>query len=511
MAERAPSPSPEPATDTLLRAVINGRDEASAVITATGTIRFANKRFATVLPNAPSLDADEDALLKHLGSRNRTRLLSLLAAPPGPDGDASRFMAFDVPVKGSQGPGSIIWLEATALPKPDQAGVLPDWLITLRPEAAAPAAIMSAHGSDVAGLISARGRIQSLSRSAARILRCDASVLIGDSLVSIAVADDRDALQAAVDQATKQSEIVETRFRLAWSGTEDRHIQLTVYPDTNGWGDPDDLAIIMTDVTVLIALEHERDRAVSDAQKASQTKSRFLAGMSHELRTPLNAIIGFSGILQAEMFGPLGSERYRDYAHLIGDSGTVLLELISDILDLARIESGRYMLRLEDIDLAGLVEECARPWLERAKAKNLLVEIALPPGRPHLKGDKMALSQILTNLLSNAVKYSEDGGRITVAVEDEAGGYLTVHVMDTGVGIPPDMVPKLGRPFEQVVAENSMHGGSNGIGLALVNALVGLHKGRWRIESVPGEGTTVSVTVPKKQAGAKEPADREAA
>ncbi|MEJ0097824.1 MAG: HAMP domain-containing sensor histidine kinase [Bauldia sp.] len=188
----------------------------------------------------------------------------------------------------------------------------------------------------------------------------------------------------------------------------------------------------------------EKDRA----EAANRTKSEFLANISHELRTPLNAVIGFSEIMESGMFGPLGSPKYVEYCQDIHQSGTYLLGVINDVLDMSRIEAGRMLLHPEELVLDDLVEESIRVVSTMAAAQQ--IEVISEAGRNlRMRGDRRALTQIMLNLLSNAVKFTPAGGRIRVRAR-AVGGAITFSVADTGIGIPREALGKLGRPFEQV-------------------------------------------------------------
>ena len=167
------------------------------------------------------------------------------------------------------------------------------------------------------------------------------------------------------------------------------------------------------------------------AVKANHMKSMFLATMSHELRTPLNAVIGFSQILEAETFGPLGNKRYREYAGIIEKAGQHLLDLINDILDMSKIEAGKYELHREEIDCNAIIEDCAGIISVRAREQRIAIVKDLPPRRIGFNADPRAIKQVLLNLLSNAVKFTPAGGRVTIRMREQSG-LLTLVVVDTG-------------------------------------------------------------------------------
>jgi signal transduction histidine kinase len=237
-------------------------------------------------------------------------------------------------------------------------------------------------------------------------------------------------------------------------------------------------------------------RARDEAQMASRTKSEFLATISHELRTPLNAIIGFSEVMKEELFGPMGQERYRDYARDVHESGRHLLAVINDILDMAKIESGRLDLHEETIALPALAHDCARLMHERAQQTSLSLELALASDLPLLRGDPIKLKQILLNLLSNAVKFTPAGGRIELSGRLTEDGGVALAVADTGTGMRPEDIPLALQPFRQVDTVLSRRHAGTGLGLPLSKALVELHGGQLAIESRLGQGTTVKVLLP---------------
>jgi two-component system cell cycle sensor histidine kinase PleC len=245
----------------------------------------------------------------------------------------------------------------------------------------------------------------------------------------------------------------------------------------------------------LVDLARKYEAEKNRAEEANQTKSKFLANMSHELRTPLNAIIGFSEIMGSEMFGTLGSGKYQEYCQDILTSGRYLLEVINDILDMSKIEAGRMKLDLETLDLEQTLAESLRVVSGRAEAKNLSLNADIV-GNLMVTADRRALKQIAINLLSNAVKFTPDGGRITVrsrALTDS----VVLMIADTGIGITPQSLMKLGRPFEQVESQLTKTYHGSGLGLAIAKSLARLHGGSMRLRSKIGGGTVVYVSLPR--------------
>jgi cell cycle sensor histidine kinase DivJ len=251
---------------------------------------------------------------------------------------------------------------------------------------------------------------------------------------------------------------------------------------------------VTRDISAHKRQEMEIIAARDQAETANRAKSRFLANMSHELRTPLNAIIGFSDMMRQEMFGRLGHAKYKEYSGLINEAGQHLLELISDILDMSKIEAGKYELSLEPVNLRELISKCLSTVKLTADKAGVILQEDLEPSLHLLMADKRALKQILLNLLSNAIKFTPTGGYVTVLIRRH-NDMVRLAVIDTGVGIPDEALTRIGRPFEQATGDYVQTGGT-GLGLAVVKALAGLHNGRVDVESAVGDGTTVSVWLP---------------
>ncbi|MGJ3230297.1 MAG: sensor histidine kinase [Oceanicaulis sp.] len=237
-------------------------------------------------------------------------------------------------------------------------------------------------------------------------------------------------------------------------------------------------------------LKAERDAAIA----ANRSKSEFLAAVSHELRTPLNAIIGFSDVMKQRLFGPLPA-RYAEYGDLIHESGEHLLELIGDVLDMSKIEADRYELALDDFDARDVVDICTKMMRLRAEAQGLALYCETGDTAIPVSADRKALRQILLNLLSNAVKFTPAGGAVVAMVRAQDGD-LVVAVGDSGVGVAPDELDRLGRPYAQSQSGRDSAERGTGLGLSLVRALAELHGGTMSVQSAPGEGTTVTVRMP---------------
>ena len=263
---------------------------------------------------------------------------------------------------------------------------------------------------------------------------------------------------------------------------------------------PERIAAIIRDNGEIAALRAALAGSAEKAASIDIAKSRFLAAVSHELRTPLNAIIGFSDMLMHEMFGRFNDPRQKEYVGLVRESGHHLLAVVNTILDVSRIESGTYATEPELFRFADAVEMCASMMRLQAEEKRLDFTTDVPADIGHIHADRRAVQQILINLVSNAIKFTPDGGKVAVGA-NRIGSRVHFWVSDTGIGISPDDLPRLGKPFMQIQTDYTRQFEGTGLGLSLVKGLVALHDGTMAIESEAGAGTIVTISLPVDAGG----------
>ncbi len=341
-----------------------------------------------------------------------------------------------------------------------------------------------------------------------RVLGVRPDTIRGDGLFRMIHVADRPAYLTAVSDAVRRGLTSEVEFRLRLDTPEGRGRWLWLEMRCRPLGDADPLgggarAVAVTrDVTERKAQEAELLRAREAAEEASHAKTRFLANVSHELRTPLNAIIGFSEMLAAEVFGPLADTRQREYVTLIHESGSHLLQVVNDILDMSKIESGTFDVVPEPFDMTNLVDGVRQLMTHQADERGLTLRLAGDFDLPEVVADRRACKQILINLLSNAVKFTDRGGSVSLGARRD-GDFVEMFVRDTGIGIAEKDLRRLGTPFVQADCGYDRRHEGTGLGLSVVKGLADLHGGTMRIESRLGEGTCVTVRLPIDGDGAK--------
>ncbi len=256
----------------------------------------------------------------------------------------------------------------------------------------------------------------------------------------------------------------------------------------------------LSDVSEMEVLRREMARKAAEAESATEAKSRFLAAVSHELRTPLNAILGFSDILAGEYFGKLENDRQREYVKLIRQSGGHLLSVVNTMLDMSKLEAGRYELMMEPFRISDVIASCEGMLGLQAKQKGLTLTSRIQRDLGEIVADQRAVQQVLINLANNAIKFTESGGVVVIdaSMQDDM---LKLTVSDTGIGIAADKIEFLGQPFMQVQNDYTRRYEGTGLGLSLVKGLVELHGGRLAITSKQGEGTVVTILLPADGSG----------
>jgi cell cycle sensor histidine kinase DivJ len=361
--------------------------------------------------------------------------------------------------------------------------------------------LLAENATDLITAHDERGRVAFASPAAVELAGEPAQKLLGDGLFERVHVADRPAYMTALSRALADNGTMTVEFRLrratsaetpgyAWVEMRCRPLRPSEQaPERPG------IVAVTRDISERKAQEAELTRMRDDAESISRAKTQFLANMSHELRTPLNAVIGFSEILNRELYGALGEARYRDYARLIHESGEHLLAVVNDILDMSKLEAGKFKIVKEPFEVAGLVKSCCEIMRHAAEQRQLSLIMDIAPGLPELPADKRACKQMLINVIANAIKFTDPGGYVRVSARARAGN-VELSVADNGIGIAEADLPKLGNPFVQASnSYNRSHDGA-GLGLSVVKGLARLHGGRVELASALGKGTTVTILLP---------------
>jgi cell cycle sensor histidine kinase DivJ len=338
----------------------------------------------------------------------------------------------------------------------------------------------------------ADGRIRFASPASRALVGCAPAELEGLPPAALVHPEDLSAMQAAFMDAAYMHRAGAAEVRLKHRDKGYVWAEIRYRPAENAEGD---IVAVTRDISERKRHEGALIEARDAAESASRAKSAFLANMSHELRTPLNAIIGFSEVMTRELFGPVGSPRYLEYVRLIHESGGHLLELINSVLDMSKIEAGKFELYEELFDLEEVAASALRFASPAAERGGVALKLAITPAARRIFADKRAVKQMLINLITNGVKFTPRGGDVRVAARVGSTG-LEIAVADSGTGIAKADLEKLGRPFEQVEGAHTRAKEGTGLGLALVKSLVAMHGGEMVLSSVLGEGTIVTLRLP---------------
>jgi cell cycle sensor histidine kinase DivJ len=347
-----------------------------------------------------------------------------------------------------------------------------------------------------------KGRVVFASPAAQQLFGEAAQKITGDGLFERVHVADRPAYLTALSRSLANNEPMAVEFRVRRAGPAEtaRFVwaEMRCRPLRGAEDEPLDrpgIVAITRDISERKAQETELMRTRDEAESASRAKTQFLANMSHELRTPLNAVIGFSEILNRELFGSLGEARYRDYARLIHESGEHLLNVVNEILDMSKIEAGKFKIVKEPFEVPSLVKSCCDLMRHTAEQRSLSLIMDVAPDIPELPADKRACKQMLLNVISNAIKFTDPGGWVRVSARRN-GGNVELIVADNGIGIAEQDLPKLGKPFVQANNSYDRSYDGAGLGLSVVKGLARLHGGRLELASVLGEGTIVTIILP---------------
>lgn len=323
---------------------------------------------------------------------------------------------------------------------------------------------------------------------------CDFTPSI-ETLVKYLYRRDIGRTMQAFQRAMIEKRDYEMEFSIHRPSGESRYIKCLGRCRLDADGEVTSLFGIMQDITEQVEHEYALKAAKESVEQAYNAKSQFLANMSHELRTPLNAIIGFSEMIQRQLLGPIGTEKYLDYINGIRESGEHLLDLISDILDMSKIEAGKYELVCEEVNIHKVIQLSTHMMEGRALDNGVKIKTLLKGEELKFTADRRAITQVLLNLLSNAVKFSKDNGQVSVSCE-KLKKRVKITVSDNGIGIPAMKLNTITNPFEQVSNQYTREHEGSGLGLAITKELIELHKGSLKIESEVGVGTTVTIYLP---------------
>ncbi len=346
-----------------------------------------------------------------------------------------------------------------------------------------------------------KGRVVFASHAAQSLFGEQVQKILGDGLFERVHVADRPAYLTALSRSLANNEAMAVEFRVRRAGGSDasRYVWVEMrcrpMPSSGDAKDRAGIVAVTRDISDRKAQEAELLKTRDEAESASRAKTQFLANMSHELRTPLNAVIGFSEILNRELFGTLGEARYRDYARLIHESGEHLLNMVNDILDMSRIEAGKFKIVKEPFNVGALVKSCCDIMRHTAEQRSLSLIVDIEPGILELPADKRACKQMLLNVISNAIKFTDPGGWVRVSAK-VVGRSVALAVADNGIGIAEADLPKLGNPFVQANNSYDRSYDGAGLGLSVVKGLAKLHDGKLELVSTLGSGTTATILLP---------------
>ncbi len=424
------------------------------------------------------------------------------------DGEALDVDAHLQTIDWDGGPATLITLRRHRAPAPRAQAVeagqsLQASLSRAREEARELRASLDASAEAIA-LLTSDGRIDSVNKTFGDLLEADAAALVGQEFVALVAEDDARLVTErlrrvrSIEDAGAPTD--DARIRIKSRRGALTPVQLTIR--RFGAGPEGKFRAVLRDLAPLQRSLDEIEAARAEAERASAAKSDFLARVSHEIRTPLNAIIGFAEVMMQERFGPIGSQRYKEYLKDVHTSGSHVLSLVNDLLDLAKIEAGKAELAFDRVDANAIIGECVSIMQVQANQERVIMRLSLAPRLPRIRADERSLRQILLNLLSNAVKFNEAGGQVIVSSALTEAGFVVIRVKDTGLGMSDEDVRIALEPFKQLDTSRKAQG--TGLGLPVTKALIEANHASFTIKSRKNEGTLVEVAFPPPQVLAAE-------
>lgn len=345
-------------------------------------------------------------------------------------------------------------------------------------------------------VIDAETRVMSLNRSAEALFGVEAADILGRSFTELLAPESRKAVLDYVEGLTKNGVASVLNDGREMIGRTPGGGLIPLFVTMGRLGESGKLCAVLRDITQWKNAEDELITARRAAEVASQQKSEFLAKISHEIRTPLNAVIGFSEVMLEERFGPIGNERYREYLKDIRLSGSHLMSLINDLLDLSKIEAGKVDLAFAAVPVNEIMQECVALMQPEANRRRIIIRTSLSAAVPKVVADARSLRQIVLNLLSNAVKFTPAGGQVIVSTALEDNGEVVVRIRDTGIGMSDKDLETALKPFRQLNTSSSNRAEGTGLGLPLTKALVEANRALFAIDSKPNQGTMARITFP---------------
>ncbi|HXW50062.1 MAG TPA: PAS domain-containing sensor histidine kinase, partial [Xanthobacteraceae bacterium] len=352
--------------------------------------------------------------------------------------------------------------------------------------------ILEAAG-DAVIVLDPEGRIVTVNASGAALLAKPADELTGSAFVALFAPESEPAISAYFDRVLEGSQPLGGEIDVAARRGENEFVPLTLTLVRSG---EDRTFALLRDASTRRQVEEELRNARRESLRAASAKGEFLAKISHEIRTPLNAMMGLAEAIMAERFGPIGNERYREYIKDIHAAGSHLGSMITDLLDLSKLETGRIDLTFADVNLNDLTQQCAGIMQPQANSVRIIIRTALTAGLPHVLADERAVRQIVFNLVSNSIRLTGPGGQIIISTVFSDAGEVVLRVRDTGVGMSEKDIEMAAEPFRDIATSTSLGSGASGFGLSLAKALADANHAHFSIKSARDAGTLIEIAFP---------------